>query len=48
MPGSVILKVGTLDDPGVFGAPQVAIFTVDKQSFHHIPDGIPSFERTPG
>ena len=27
--------------------PQVAIYTVDKQPFHHIPDGMPSFERLP-
>ena len=25
----VVLKVGTLDDPGLFGAPQMAIYTVD-------------------
>jgi len=48
LPGAVILKVGTLDDPSVFGGPQMAIFTIDKQSFHHIPDGVPAFERTPG
>ncbi len=46
--GAVMIKVGTLDDPGAFGAPQVAIFTCDKQSFHHVPDGIPTFERMPG
>jgi hypothetical protein len=44
---AVILKVGTLDDPGLFGSPQMAIFTVDKQDFHHIPEGLPSFERLP-
>lgn len=48
LPGAVILKVGTLDDPAAFGAPQMVIFTIDKQSFHHIPDGVPVFERTPG
>jgi len=48
VPGVVLLKVGTFDDPGVFGAPQMAIFTCDKQSFHHVPEGIPVFERTPG
>ncbi|MFQ5699572.1 MAG: GFA family protein [Myxococcota bacterium] len=48
MPGAVLLKVGTLDDPSVFGTPQLAIYTVDRQSFHHVPDGIASFERTPG
>ena len=45
--GVVMLKVGTLDDPSVFGGPQMAIYTVDKQAFHHVPDGIPAFERTP-
>ena len=44
---AVILKVGTLDDPGLFGGPQMAIYTVDKQAFHHIADGLPRFERLP-
>jgi len=48
VPGAVLLKVGTFDDPSVFGGPQMVIFTIDKQSFHHIPDGLPTFERTPG
>ncbi len=48
VPGSVILKVGTLDDPSSFGEPQMAIFLCDKQSFHHVPDGVASFDRTPG
>lgn len=47
VPGAVVLKIGTLDDPAVFGSPQMAIFTCDQQPFHHIPDGVPSFERTP-
>src|SRR5262249_8373245 len=42
-----IVKVGTLDDPTQYGEPQSAIYTVDKQVFHHIPDGLPSFERMP-
>ena len=46
--GAVLIKVGTLDDPTVFGQPQMAIFTIDKQPFHQIPDGLPTFERTPG
>jgi hypothetical protein len=45
--GSMIVKVGTIDDPSFFKA-SVAIFTKDAQSFHHIPDGIPSFEGVPG
>ncbi len=48
LPGAVLIKVGTLDDPKEYGGPQMAIFTIDKQSFHHIPEGLPSFERTPG
>lgn len=43
----VVLKVGTLDDPGLFGGPQMAIYTIDKQAFHHIADGLPTFERLP-
>jgi hypothetical protein len=45
---AVIVKVGTLDDPSIFGGPQMAIYTIDKQSFHHIPEGVPTFERRPG
>ena len=48
LPGAVVLKVGTLDDPSVFGAPQMAIFAIDKQSYHQVPDGVPAFERGPG
>jgi hypothetical protein len=48
VPGGVLLKVGTLDDPSVYGGPQMVIFTCDKQSFHHVPPGVPAFERVPG
>ena len=44
---AVVLKIGTLDDPAHFGAPKMAIYTIDKQPFHHIADGLPSFERLP-
>ena len=44
---AMILKIGTLDDPSVYGGPQIAIQTLDKQSFHHIPEGMPAFERFP-
>lgn len=46
-PTSFVIKVGTLDDPSVFKA-KAAIFTVDKQPFHHIPEGVSAFERRPG
>jgi hypothetical protein len=44
---ALVLKIGTLDDPGLFGAPKMAIYTIDKQPFHHVPDGMPAFERLP-
>ena len=46
--GVVLLKVGTLDDPGLFEAPQMAIYTREKQPFHQLPDGVTAFEGTPG
>jgi len=45
---AAILKVGTLDDPRLYGGPDMAIYTVDKQSFHQIPQGLRTFERLPG
>ncbi len=48
VPGAALIKVGTLDDPSAFGMPQMAIFLIDKQSFHQVPDGVATFERTPG
>jgi hypothetical protein len=44
---AVIVKVGTLDEPSLFGLPQMAIFTIDKPAFHQIPAGLPTFERLP-
>jgi hypothetical protein len=44
---AIVLKVGTLDDPTLFGGPQMAIYTIDKQAFHQIPEGLPAFERLP-
>lgn len=44
---AVIVKVGTLDDPSLFGTPKLAIYTIDKQAFHQIPAGLPTFERLP-
>ena len=44
---AVVLKVGTLDDPGLFGEPKMAIFTEDRQVFHYIPEEMPVFEKLP-
>jgi hypothetical protein len=43
----VVVKVGTLDDPALFGKPQMAIYTCDQQAFHHVPEGLPAFEKLP-
>jgi hypothetical protein len=48
LPGAALIKVGTFDEPSLFGMPQMAIFTVDKQVFHQLPSGVPAFERIPG
>ena len=45
-PESIILKVGTFDDPSIFD-PKIAIFTIDKQKFHHIEDNLKSFAKRP-
>lgn len=48
MPGMVMIKVGTLDDPSIYGGPEMAIYTCDKQSFHRVTKDIPAFEKLPG
>ena len=44
---AVVLKIGTLDDPTLYGGPAIAIFTEDKQPFHAVPDGVHQFEKLP-
>jgi len=48
LPGAVLLKVGTFDDPDLFDKPDMAIFTVDKRRFHHVPEDVPTYDRVPG
>jgi hypothetical protein len=45
-PGSMILKVGTFDDPSIY-KPETAIFTIDKQEFHYIADDVIQFKKRP-
>jgi len=47
LPDVMLIKVGTMDDPRQF-TPDLAIFTVDKQAFHHIAESMPAFEHMPG
>ncbi len=44
----VIVKVGTLDDPAVFGKPDLAFYCCDQQAYHYLPEGLPQFEGLPG
>lgn len=37
----VILKVGTMDDPSLFGGAESANFACDKQEYHRLPDNMP-------
>ena len=48
VPGVVLLKVGTMDDPSQFAGPQLAIYTCEKQGFHQLPEGVPAFDKFPG
>ena len=43
-PNLMIVKIGTFDDQSFF-TPMLAIFTCDKQSYHYIREGIPTFEK---
>jgi hypothetical protein len=43
----VILKIGTLDDPAVYRGPKFALFTAEKQDFHHMPEGVAAFPGLP-
>lgn len=45
---AVLIKVGSMDDPSLFGMPQIALFTGEKLAFHHIPEGTHAFETVPG
>ncbi|MGR3621587.1 GFA family protein [Pseudophaeobacter sp.] len=43
----VMVKVGTLDEPAAYKGPKAAIYVAEKQSFHFIPEDLPSFEGFP-
>jgi hypothetical protein len=44
MPSMVMIRVGTMDDPSLFGMPDVALFLCDRQIYHVVPDGVACFE----
>ncbi|MCB1842467.1 MAG: GFA family protein [Halioglobus sp.] len=47
LPDLVIIKVGTLDDPSVYGQPDMALYCSERQPFHYLPEGLPQFDRFP-
>ena len=47
-PTGVLIKVGTLDDPGVFEGPQMVTWTSEMQMFHLLPAGVPAHAEIPG
>ena len=47
LPTAKIVKVGSLDNPALFDKPDYVIWACEKQAFHHIPEGIPVFEKFP-
>ena len=47
LPDAVLIRPGTLDDPSIFGRPEIAVFAAEKQVFHHVPDDVPCFDGIP-
>jgi hypothetical protein len=47
-PTGIVLKVGSLDDPSAFGAPQAVLYKSEMQPFHTFPEGVHAFEKFPG
>jgi hypothetical protein len=47
LPGVALIKVGTLDDPAIYGMPQIAAYTSEMQSYHVVPEGVVPFEKFP-
>jgi hypothetical protein len=46
-PGAVLIKVGTLDDPGLFEGPQLVVWTSEMQPFHLLPPHVPAHAELP-
>ena len=46
-PSAVLIKVGTLDDPGLFEGPQLVTWTSEMQKFHLLPPGVPAHAEMP-
>jgi hypothetical protein len=47
-PSAVLIKIGTLDDPSVFEAPQLVTWTSEMQKYHLLPPNVPAYPQFPG
>lgn len=45
--GHVIVKVGSLDNPAVYGMPAAAVYMSEAQPYHSVPEGVAQFEKFP-
>ena len=46
-PSAVLIKIGTLDDPGVFEGPQLVTWTSEMQKYHLLPPQVPAYPEFP-
>jgi hypothetical protein len=47
IPTTYMLRAGTLDEPDIFGMPDIALFLCDKRKYHVVPEGVRTFDREP-
>lgn len=47
-PGAILVKIGTLDNPGVFEGPELVTWTSEMQNFHLLPADVPAHPEFPG
>jgi hypothetical protein len=47
MKDAVLIKVGSIDDQTVYGMPGAIVYTSEKQAYHCLPEGVPTFEKFP-
>lgn len=43
----IVLKAGTLNDPSAFRGAKIAIYCEEKQDWHLVPEGMPTFDTVP-
>ncbi|OWU86034.1 hypothetical protein ATO6_03965 [Oceanicola sp. 22II-s10i] len=44
---TLVVKVGTMDDPTLYGGPSAAIHMAEAQPFHCVAKGVPQYDRLP-